>query len=177
MIRFLLGLLNPVGSAAAWAAPRALDLLGKIGPKLLPFVPLLLALGLSLCSLHRADRDLRKTRVELAKEQTWGNSVLDAARTAAANPKLARADAPAQIAALGTSLGKVRDGLKVCGDSARAAAKNDADRQAALAQQLAAVAAQGRARQSVIDRLRASAAQPAPAGAREPSDTLKGLWK
>lgn len=177
MIRFILGLLNPVGSAAAWLAPRAWDALAKNAAKILPFVPLLLALGLSLCSLHRADKDLRRTRVELAKEQTWGNSVLDAARTAAANPKLARDDAPAQISALGTSLGKVRDGLKVCGDSARAAAKNDADRQATLAQQLAAVAAQGRAQQSVIDRLRASAAQPAPSGACEASDTLKGLWK
>lgn len=177
MIRFFLGLLNPIGSAAAWAAPRAWEMLAKNAGKILPFVPLLLALGLSLCSLHRADNDLRRTRVELAKEQTWGVSVLDAARTAAGNPKLAHDDAPAQISALGTSLGKVRDGLKVCGDSASAAAKNDADRKAALAQQLAAVAAQNRERQSVIDRLQASAAQPAPAGACEASDTLKGLWK
>lgn len=177
MIAGLSWLLSPIGRAAAWAAPRALDLLGRIGPKLLPFLPLLLALGLSLCSLHRADRDLRKTRVELARERTWGNSVLDATRAAAGNPKLARDDTPKQIEALGGSLIKVRDGLKVCGDSARAAAKNDADRQAALAQQLAALTAQDRARQSVIDRLRASAAQPAPAGACEASDTLKGLWK
>lgn len=120
---------------------------------------------------------LSSTNSKLDAARTWGGQVLTETQDAALNPKLIARDVPAQIRELGKGVAELREGLNRAKSSALAAAKNDADRRAALQQQMAVLTAQDRGRQSVIDRLAASAARPAPAGACEASDTLKGLWQ
>lgn len=120
---------------------------------------------------------LQRTRNELADMRTWQGQVLTEAQDAANNPKLIARDVPAQIRELGRGVTALRDGLNRAQASALAAARNDADRRAALKQALDTLTGQERARQSVIDRLAASAARPAPAGACDVSPTLKELWK
>lgn len=120
---------------------------------------------------------LQHTRRELDDLRTWQGQVLTEAQDAASNPKLISRDVPAQIRELGRGVTALRDGINQAKASALTAAKNDADRRASLQQQLDGLSGQERARQSVIDRLAASAAQPAPPGSCEASETLKGLWK
>ena len=120
---------------------------------------------------------LQHARHELAELRAWQGQVLTEAQDAANNPKLIARDVPAQIRELGRGVTALRDGLNRAQASALAAAKNDADRRAALQQALDTLTGQERARQSVIDRLAASAAHPAPVGACDVSPTLKELWK
>lgn len=120
---------------------------------------------------------LQHTRHQLDDLRTWQGQVLTEAQDAASNPKLISRDVPAQIRELGRGVIVLREGLNKAKASALAAAKNDADRRAALQQALDNLSGQERARQSVIDRLAASAARPAPAAACDVSPTLKELWK
>lgn len=131
---------------------------------------LLLALGMLWWALSAANSKLDAAR-------TWGGQVLTETQDAASNPKLIARDVPAQIRELGRGVTALRDGLNRAQAAALAAAKNDADRRAALQQALDTLTGQERARQSVIDRLAASAMRPAPAGACDVSPTLKELWK
>lgn len=131
---------------------------------------LLVALGLLWWSLTSA-----QTKVD--KLTAWAGQVLAETQDAALNPKLVAQDVPAQIKALGSSVSELRGGLAVAKASALAAAKNDANRRDALQQQMAVLNAQDRGRQSVIERLAASATRPAQNAKCEVSPTLKELWK
>ena len=131
---------------------------------------LIIVIGMLWWALSSANSKLDAARA-------WGGQVLTEAQDAANNPKLIERDVPAQIRELGRGMAVLREGLNRAKTSALEAAKNDADRRAALQQQMAVLNAQDRGRQSVIDRLAVSATKTPPAGACEPSDTLKELWK
>ena len=121
---------------------------------------------------------LKMTRAELADVRAWQAEAVAATRLAANNPKLKVSRVPAQIAELGRGVDRLQAGLKRCNDSARAAADEDARRQAAAAAELRRVEQRSAARDTLIDRLKASAAAPrTPAAACAPSETLKEIWK
>jgi hypothetical protein len=118
------------------------------------------------------------TRSTLAGVRAWQETTVAATREAAANPKLKVRDVPAQIAALGRSVGALDAGLARCNASARAAAETDRQAQIRAQEALRQAQARDAGRQVVIDRLRSSAAQArAPAAACEPSETVKEIWK
>jgi hypothetical protein len=104
--------------------------------------------------------------------------VVDTTRTAAANPRLAVAQVPAQIAALGRSVTALQAGLNSCNASAHAAADNDARRQIVAQEALQAAQARDAASQGLVARLRTSAGEAQPAGAGcEPSETVREIWR
>jgi len=139
----------------------------------IPIVVLVIALGITRHTLG-------STKDKLADATAFGKAVYEATRDASGNPKLAQRDTAAQIAAMGRSADRLRSGLATCTSTARAAADNDAARQRALEVALNAATADQAARQAAIDRLRTSAAHPAPApapGTCEPSATLREIWR
>jgi hypothetical protein len=132
-------------------------------------VGLAIALGLTAWSLS-------STKHALAREVAWGDDVYAAVKTGSANPKLARRDTAAQVAAMGRAIDKLRSGLNSCNSSAKAAADHDAQLQKDFAARIAALDAARQSQLSLIARLRTSAAHPAPAGTCEPSPVLSEIW-
>jgi len=122
---------------------------------------------------------LNDARSHLAKEIAFGNAVYEATKAAVPNLRLARRDTAAQITLLGNAVTKLRTGLQTCTSTAKAAEANDKARQAEFEQQLAAIGSAGDAQRATVDRLLRSAANAPrpPAGACEPSPTLKEIWR
>jgi hypothetical protein len=152
------------------AGATALKLLRRFW-YVIPLIGLAIALMVTRSTLERRTEQ----RDNLLAFKTL---VVTTTREAAANPRLAADHVPAQIAALGRSVGRLRDGLNRCNASARAAAENDTRRQIAAQEALRAALARDAARAGVIARLRDSAASARPEGAAcEPSETVREIWR
>ena len=138
------------------------------------YLPLLAVLAIGLMSTRSRLADVKD---DLAKAKAFGTLVVDTTREAAGNPKLPSEQVPAQIAAMGRSVGALRIGLDRCNAAALAAAEADAAAQRLAAERLRQAETRDAGRQALIDRLRASAAKPRPAGQCEASDTVKEIWR
>lgn len=132
-----------------------------------------MAIALMITRSTLADRTEK-----LEQARAFGGLVVATTRDAAGTPRLAAADVPAQIAALGRSVHTLQAGLDRCNGSARAAAENDIRQQNVAQEALSAAEARDTARLGLIARLRASAAATRPAGGEcEPSETVREIWR
>lgn len=168
---------TPVAAFAAREGMRRAWRIAKIAVPLLLVLGLVVALLVTRATLAGEKRDHAETQRRLGDERAFVQMVLGVTRDAARNPRLRRQDLPEQIRLLGVSVGRLRDGLNTCNETARTHADNDARRQRDAAARDAEARRRAQAMQGAIDRLLAAAARP-PAGPACPSvPEVRSMWR